>query len=224
MACVQTDFFDAIAPPLPAGCVLAHEFLSAEEEHALLAVLRALPFEAARYKGYTARRRIASYGGRFDYDTNTLRPSPPMPASLAPLRDKVARWLGVEPSRFAHVLVSEYAPGTPLGWHRDVPAFESIVGVCVLGAARMRLRRYPPLHPKAADVLNLALPPRAAYVLTGSARWDWQHSIAPTEALRYSVTLRTRRGDALPLPPAGPAGPAVLESSALSDTRMRASP
>ncbi|MET3496559.1 hypothetical protein [Variovorax boronicumulans] len=28
--------------------------------------------------------------------------------------------------------------------------------------------------------------------LRGPARWAWQHAIAPTEALRYSITLRTR--------------------------------
>ena len=35
--------------------------------------------------------------------------------------------------------------------------------------------------------------PRSAYLLTGTARWGWQHSIAPTPALRYSITFRTRR-------------------------------
>jgi alkylated DNA repair dioxygenase AlkB len=221
MARLQTELFDELPAPVPAGCVLVREFLTLAEEHELVALLRGLPLEAAQYKGYVARRRVASFGGRFDYDTHVMRPSPPMPASLAPLRDKVARWLGVEPQRFAHVLVSEYAPGTPLGWHRDVPAFESIVGVCLLGAARMKLRPYPPLRPKAADVVNLMLPPRAAYGLTGPARWDWQHCIAPTEALRYSVTFRTRRGDALPLPGAGSIAPA---EAVLSDTRTRASP
>ena len=29
------------------------------------------------------------------------------------------------------------------------------------------------------------------YLLRGAARWNWQHSVAPTKALRYSITLRT---------------------------------
>jgi alkylated DNA repair dioxygenase AlkB len=55
----------------------------------------------------------------------------------------------------------------------------------------MRLRRYPPVAPKKSDLLSVDLQPRSAYVLRGAARWDWQHSIAPTPALRYSITLRT---------------------------------
>jgi alkylated DNA repair dioxygenase AlkB len=40
---------------------------------------------------------------------------------------------------------------------------------------------------------NLALPPRSLYRLSGEVRWDWEHSIAPLEQTRWSVTLRTLR-------------------------------
>jgi hypothetical protein len=33
--------------------------------------------------------------------------------------------------------------------------------------------------------------PRSIYLLRGAARWGWQHSVAPTKVLRYSITLRT---------------------------------
>jgi alkylated DNA repair dioxygenase AlkB len=66
-----------------------------------------------------------------------------------------------------------------------------VVGVSLAGGARMRFRRYPPIHPKKADVLSIEIEPRSAYVLRGEARWDWQHSVAPTPALRYSITFRT---------------------------------
>ena len=46
---------------------------------------------------------------------------------------------------------------------------------------------------KRADVLSLELAPRSAYLLRAEARWGWQHSVAPTPALRYSITFRTRR-------------------------------
>ena len=87
--------------------------------------------------------------------------------------------------------MSEYRPGTQLGWHRDVPHFEIVAGVSLAGSATMRFRRFPPR--KGASVLTLELEPRSAYVLRGEARWGWQHAIAPTPALRYSVTFRTRR-------------------------------
>jgi hypothetical protein len=58
------------------------------------------------------------------------------------------------------------------------------------GTATMRLRPFPP-RPR-ARILTLELQPRSAYVLRGEARWGWQHSIAPTPELRYSVTFRSR--------------------------------
>src|SRR6185503_12482034 len=112
---------------------------------------------------------------------------------LLPLREKAARWAGIAPEAFVNALVAEYRPGTPLGWHRDVPDYELVFGVSLAGHARMRLRRYPPVNPKKADVIHLELPPRSAYVLRGVARWGWQHSIAPTQELRYSITFRTQR-------------------------------
>jgi len=92
-----------------------------------------------------------------------------------------------------HVLLSEYRPGTPLGWHRDVPDFEDIVGVSLRSNAVMQLRPYPPASASAPAGLQLLIEPRSIYMLRGEARWASQHSIAPTEALRYSITMRTRR-------------------------------
>ena len=37
--------------------------------------------------------------------------------------------------------------------------------------------------------------PRSAYLLSGTVRNSWQHSIAAMDVLRYSVTLRTFRPD-----------------------------
>jgi len=39
--------------------------------------------------------------------------------------------------------------------------------------------------------LGIELEPRSAYVMRNDVRWQWQHSIAPTRALRYSITFRT---------------------------------
>jgi alkylated DNA repair dioxygenase AlkB len=65
-----------------------------------------------------------------------------------------------------------------------------VAGVSLGSTATMRFRRFPPR--KGAPVYTLDLAPRSAYVLRGDARWKWQHGIAPTPALRYSITFRTR--------------------------------
>jgi alkylated DNA repair dioxygenase AlkB len=179
-------------PGLPPGWEYRADFIDVDEEATLLAFIATLPLAAARYKGYTARRRVVHFGAAYDYDDNRLLPAPPVPAELEPLRAKAAAWLGEAPEALANALVAEYRAGVPLGWHRDVPDYETVVGVSLAGPARMRFRRYPPVAPKKADVVSLELAARSAYVLRAEARWGWQHSVAPTPALRYSITFRTR--------------------------------
>lgn len=168
------------------------EFVSADEEGALLAHLRALPLQEARYKDYTAKRRTVSYGFDYDFSRNRLDPGPALPEFLSPLRARAAAWLAVKVEDVKHALVTEYRPGTALGWHRDAPDFELVCGISLAGSCRMTFRPFPP-KPDKKNVLSLDLAPRSAYVLRGDARWRWQHSIPPAKALRYSITFRTMR-------------------------------
>jgi alkylated DNA repair dioxygenase AlkB len=189
----QPDLFGTAAPALPGGMRYETEFLSREEELHWIAFAQAQPLAEMDYKGWQAKRRVVSFGGKYDYVANRLGEGPPIPAALDPLRERVALWLGVAPEAFTQVLVAEYREGTPLGWHRDVPDFEDVVGVPLLSEAVMRFRPYPPDAPKRADILKLTVEPRSIYLLRGPARWEWQHSVAPTKMLRYSITFRTPR-------------------------------
>lgn len=75
-----------------------------------------------------------------------------------------------------------------------MPDFEDIVGVSLHGDAVMQFRSYVPSAPASGPAaLEFLIEPRSVYLLRGPARWAWQHAIAPTEGLRYSITLRTRR-------------------------------
>ena len=176
---------------MPEGLLYQQDFLSMEEEQALLAEIRALALEEAKYKAFTAKRRIVSYGSSYDFETNQLGPAPEIPPFLAPLKARAARLIGVDEQSIKHALVTEYRPGTELGWHRDVGEFGIVVGVSLGGTCRMRFRRYPPQ--KGEKAFNLGLAPRSVYVLRDEIRWRWQHSVARTSELRYSITFRTPR-------------------------------
>lgn len=166
--------------------------MSREQESSLLARLAGLPFTEAEYLRYTARRRIVSYGGRYDFNSRTLISEEPVPAFLNGLRERAANWANLAAEALTHSLINEYRPATPLGWHRDAPQFEDVVGVSLGSEARMRLRPYP--HGKAKhEVIVLDLEPRSIYAMQGPARWAWQHCVSPTKALRYSITFRTLR-------------------------------
>jgi alkylated DNA repair dioxygenase AlkB len=192
---VQQQLF-AAASGLPAGLVYRPDFLTVDEERDLIATIEQLPLHEARYKTFTAKRRILAFGAGYDFDTNHLVDAPPLPSFLVPLRDRVATWAGVSSSALAHGLVSEYRPETALGWHRDVPNFELVVGVSLGAPTRIRFRPYPLRTNRREGTFALVLESRSAYVLRDDARWRWQHSIPATRGLRYSITFRTLRRDA----------------------------
>jgi alkylated DNA repair dioxygenase AlkB len=158
--------------------------------------IRALPLEAARYREFTAKRRIQSFGYSYDFSSSVLTSAPPLPVFLQLLRTRVAEWASIHPDDFRQSTVAEYAQGTQLGWHRDVPNFALIVGVSLAGSCRMRLRRYPHVKRRAERSLGLTIEPRSIYLFRDDARWRWQHAISPTKALRYSITFRTLRSAA----------------------------
>jgi len=54
-------------------------------------------------------------------------------------------------SRFQQVLVTEYSPGAGIGWHKDRPEFEQVVGVSLLSPCLFRLRLLSALPTAAPD-------------------------------------------------------------------------
>jgi alkylated DNA repair dioxygenase AlkB len=185
---------DLFAPPaLPRGLEYRADFLDSKVEAALLEAFAALPFREAPFRQYTARRRVVRFGHDGYGDLGELPDGGPWPAWLLELGRRAAAAAGVDDRAFAHALVTEYRPGTPIGWHRDKPAYGTVVGVSLGGACRMRFRPYERQHDRTA-VIALDLAPRSLYVMRDEIRWHWQHQIPPVKALRYSVTFRTLAG------------------------------
>ena len=119
----QGDLFGADdGAGMPAGLAYAPAFLEAAEESRLLAGIATLELREAKYKEYTARRRVASFGAGYVFDANELVPAPVLAPFLLPLRERIAGWAGVPAEDFGYALVAEYREGTTLGWHRDVPS------------------------------------------------------------------------------------------------------
>ena len=181
----QTDLF---AEPLLAGLDYREDLITAAEQAELLDRLRALDLAPFRFHGWTGNRKTQSFGWRYDFDDASFTAAEPLPDWLLPLRAKAAALAGAEPDDFVHVLLARYDPGAGIGWHRDRSVFDRVVGVSLNTAAKLRFRRR---RPGGFDRFALDVAPLSAYLLSGEARHEWEHSIAPGDQLRFSITLRT---------------------------------
>jgi DNA oxidative demethylase len=174
----------------PEGLVYRPDLLTVDEEAEVLDVLASLRFDPIVMHGQPAKRTARHFGLDYDYEARTPQPGEPLPDWILPVRERAAELAGHDPYELVEVLVQRYPPGSTIGWHRDAPAFGTVVGVSLGGASRLRFQRGKGDDRRVWEVL---LEPRSGYVLAGKARTSWQHSIPPTKELRYSITFRTLR-------------------------------
>ena len=180
---------------LPEGLIYSPEFISRDEERQLMAAIGDLQFGEIKMHGVVAKRRATHFGRSYEYESARVSAAPPIPEFLLPLRERIADFTKCSPAEFAEVLITEYPAGAGIGWHRDAPAFDFIVGISLLSECTMKFRPWPPTEASHAQkAFSLLLEPRSLYVLRGPVRIHWQHHIPPTKRLRYSITLRTLRG------------------------------
>ena len=179
---------DLFGEPLIAGLEYRPDFITSAEERVLIGHLGEEDLSPFKFQGWSGKRLTRTYGWRYDFDDRSFAPSEPIPDWLQRLRAKAATFANVAPTDFAHVLLVRYDPGAGIGWHRDRPVFETVVGVSLGSPAALRFRRR---RPGGFDRANVEVEPRSAYLLSGPARHEWEHSIAPGDTLRFSITFRT---------------------------------
>jgi alkylated DNA repair dioxygenase AlkB len=173
--------------PLIAGLRYEEAVIGEEDERALLDRLEALELAPFRFHGWQGNRKTQSFGWRYDFEDASFTPADPMPDWLQPLRRRAASFADLKPEEFVHALLARYDPGAGIGWHRDRDVFDKVVGFSLRTPATLRFRQRTASGFRRA---NLEVAPRSAYLLSGEARHDWEHSIAPGDALRFSITFR----------------------------------
>ncbi|MCK1366275.1 alpha-ketoglutarate-dependent dioxygenase AlkB [Bradyrhizobium sp. 62] len=174
----------------PAGLRYADDFVEAAVEQALIGRIAALPLQRFQFGAFEGNRRVASFGYRYDYTEQRLAEAEPIPDWVLPVARQVEAWAGLAGGSVRQVLCTEYDAGVGIGWHRDKPHFDKILGLSLGSSCKFRFRRR---NGDKWQRHTLEALPRSLYMMDGEARSQWEHSIPPVEARRYSITFRTMK-------------------------------
>ncbi|MGN6690496.1 MAG: alpha-ketoglutarate-dependent dioxygenase AlkB [Sphingopyxis sp.] len=183
----RVDLFGS--SPLP-GLAYADDIVSEEEEAGLVARIGALALTPFQFQQWEGKRLTRSFGWTYDFQTGRFAPSDPIPEWLTAVRKRAAHFAGLASDDLVQALVIEYGVGAGIGWHKDRPVFEHVVGISLGAATAMRFRRRVG---SGFERVSVPLAPRSIYHLDGEARTDWEHSIADMAEPRWSLTFRSLR-------------------------------
>jgi len=175
------------SPLQPEGLRYADDFVPLATEEKLIAEIQALPLQPFQFGQFEGKRRVASFGFRYDYELKQLQQADPIPSWLSGIVGQVETFGGAG-TRIRQILCTEYDVGVGIGWHRDKPHFDRIFGLSLWSACKFRL------HKSAGEKwhrFTLDVEPRSLYMISGASRHLWEHSIPAVERPRYSITFRT---------------------------------
>jgi alkylated DNA repair dioxygenase AlkB len=179
----------------PEGFDYREELIAPGEEEALVAWFAGLPFREFEFGPYRGKRRVVSFGWKYDFTERELQKADDLPAELLPVRERAAQFAGLQADELRHVLLTEYPAGAAIGWHKDKHVFGDVIGISLLSPCVFRFRRK---RGTGWERANVVAQPRSVYLLRGLARDQWEHSIPPVEKPRYSITFRSFRAGRTP--------------------------
>lgn len=181
---------DAISIP---GLHYCSNYIDEAEQHALLDIIDQQPWLTG------LKRRVQHYGYKYDYKARMVTPElylGPLPDWLIPLAMRLhhERLFSAIPDQ---AIINEYLPGQGISAHVDcVPCFGKEIASLSLGSACV-IEFTHARDNKQTKVLE----PCSLFVLSGAARYEWQHCIPARKsdviggvkinrARRVSITFR----------------------------------
>jgi alkylated DNA repair dioxygenase AlkB len=138
------------------------------------------------------KRRVQHYGYKYDYKARIITPD----LKIGPLPD----WVdavgtklftdGFITQKPDQVIVNEYLPGQGISPHIDcTPCFSGqIASLSLMGACVMDFS-----HLKTKQKISFLLQPQDLLILSGSARYEWQHGIAARKTDKYNGQMMNRK-------------------------------
>jgi alkylated DNA repair dioxygenase AlkB len=179
---------DMFNVPIIPGLEIRGDLLSVEEERALIAEIDMQDMTPFRFQQWTGKRLTHSFGWKYDFQSGEISRSDPMPNWLLSIRERAAAFAGFLAQDIVQALLIRYDPGAGIGWHKDRPIYEHVIGISLGAPAAMRFRRK---RGERWERATAPLDPRSIYHLSGEVRSDWEHSIVEMDRTRYSITFRS---------------------------------
>ncbi|XP_053312443.1 alkylated DNA repair protein alkB homolog 8 [Spea bombifrons] len=172
----KVEIKEASPPSLPPGLVVVEDFVTPEEEAAMLV---GISWETERSSQKSLKhRRVKHYGYEFRYDNNNVDKDQPLPGGLPEFCTPVLNrcWqqklIKHKPDQLT---INQYEPGQGIPPHIDThSAFEDEIISLSLGAEIVMDFK----HPDGTSV-PVMLPRRSLLVMSGEARYLWTHGITP---------------------------------------------
>ena len=116
----MNTLFD-ISPVLPPGFTYTENFISYEEETALLNAVKELDLNNMKFHQYEAKRKVISFGRGWSFTEQQLKQGNAIPGEFDFLVEKIAAKLSITEELIAQFLITEYPVGSVINWHRDAP-------------------------------------------------------------------------------------------------------
>ena len=107
----------------PQGLRYQPDFISPDEEKALIGRIRALPLAPFQFGAYEGKRRVASFG----YDYSAQKEAGELP--IAPFTARVEAFADLPAGAVRQLLCTEYEDGVGVGRHRDRLHFDMAFGL-----------------------------------------------------------------------------------------------
>lgn len=186
---MQTSLFKENDNPAPIaidGLTHIPNYITETEEASLVDIIDQQPWL------HDLKRRVQHYGYKYDYKARRVTPD----LKIGELPDWVEA-IGIKlfadslvTQKPDQAIVNEYLPGQGISSHIDcVPCFSGqIVSLSLAGACVMDFN-----HLKTGQKTSIILNPCDLIIMSGAARYEWQHGIAARKTDKISGQSLSRR-------------------------------
>jgi len=182
---LQNNLFEKLTPDAPAVPSLRYipDYITTQQEAELLSDIDKQPWLT------DLKRLVQHYGWKYDYKARNITSDlklGPLPSFLKNYCDglKSDNIFSKSPDQ---VIINEYQPGQGISSHIDcVPCFGgTIVSLSLVSACIMEFK-------SDTNKVQVLLEPRSLVILSGDARYKWQHAIPSRKTDKYNGIAFTR--------------------------------